>query len=265
MAQIPEGRLVKRNQCEGTVPSIFFNYRILALHYETVGSFRVHTGLTAYLYRGEIIHLLSSSRTSLYIVPSNIRSWQFVEFKHATEELPLVSDQESGRQRILDLFPVRAKLQKFRLSIVLCGQDRAGDWDGLQVPWKWLVAGKKGDSAMSERDRIMQLRGNGIEGPRRGLGGIYPCQLSWTIKSETTAEIMSRPSRRPSTNGHRGLWFAKMRNFHYVALGRFSAPTNPKNPDPSRLRRFDGPNPIPTIGLYRLNPGFLGHTNGSLG
>ena len=36
------------------------------------------------------------------------------------------------------------------------------------------MAGKKGDSAMSERDRIMQLRGIGIEGPRRGLGGIYP-------------------------------------------------------------------------------------------
>lgn len=37
-----------------------------------------------------------------------------------------------------------------------------------------FVAGKKGDSAMSERDRIVQLRGNGTEGPRRGLEGIYP-------------------------------------------------------------------------------------------
>jgi len=36
-----------------------------------------------------------------------------------------------------------------------------------------FVAGKKGDSAMSERDRIVQLRGSGTEGPRRGLEGIY--------------------------------------------------------------------------------------------
>ena len=36
---------------------------------------------------------------------------------------------------------------------------------------------------------------------------------------------------------------------------------DPKDPYPSpKNRRFDGPNPIPTIGLVRLNPEILGHT-----
>ena len=39
----------------------------------------------------------------------------------------------------------------------------------------------------------------------------------------------------------------------------------PKHPDPSRSNRIDGPNPIPTIGLDRVNPFGTGHTNGSLG
>ena len=34
---------------------------------------------------------------------------------------------------------------------------------------------------------------------------------------------------------------------------------------PSQSSRFDGPNPISTIGLVRVNPEILGHTNGSLG
>ena len=38
---------------------------------------------------------------------------------------------------------------------------------------------------------------------------------------------------------------------------------DPKDPYPSpKNRRFDGPNPIRTIGLVRLNPEILGHTPG---